>query len=86
MKILRKRTNFQKHEINLFKRLYKNGRIVIYFYGFDEIAPNCDDFVIKLAKTFKNNKGNQLRKAIRDYFKINLPNELSFNTTSNIYV
>ncbi|KAL7013484.1 hypothetical protein ACKWTF_015420 [Chironomus riparius] len=68
--------NIDSFEAQLFKKLYKNDKLLILFDGFDEIAPNCADIVIKLARSFKFNGGNQLWIATRDYFGLDLQNKL----------
>jgi hypothetical protein len=56
--------------------MYKNGKVVILFDGFDEIAPNCVEFVLKLVKKFQSNGGNQLWIATRNDFEVDLEKEL----------
>ena len=68
----------QKFEASIFKRFYNDGKVFILFDGFDEIAPNCAEFVTKLAKSFYYNGGNQLWIATRDYFEIDLKEHLQF--------
>jgi len=82
--IAEKILKLKKYEEGMFKRLYKNGKVVILFDGFDEIAPDCAEFVTKLIKSFEYNEGNQLWIATRDYFRINLLHELNLNVSYSI--
>jgi len=72
-KILKLNTKF---EAEIFKKLYKNGKVCILFDGFDEIAPDCAEFVTKLFQSFQQNGGNQLWIATRDYFEVDLKEKL----------
>jgi len=63
-------------ETKIFQKMYKNGKVFIIFDGFDEIAPNCAEFVSKLAQNFQSNGGNQLWIATRDYFAVDLKTKL----------
>jgi len=67
--ILKSFTDFEKE---IFKNLYKNGKVFILLDGFDEIAPDYAQFVLKLAKSFESNGGNQMWISTRDYFEIDL--------------
>ena len=69
----------QKFEAKIFQKLYKDGKVFILFDGFDEIAPNCAEFVSKLAKSFEFNGGNQLWIATRDYFEDELKKKLQLD-------
>jgi len=75
-KILKPKT---KYEANIFKKLYKNGKICILFDGFDEIAPDCAEFVTKLFQSFQQNGGNQMWIATRDYFEVDLKVKLKLD-------
>jgi len=75
--ILKPETEF---EGKIFKNFYKNGNVCILFDGFDEIAPNCADFVSELALSFECNGGNQLWIATRDYFEIDLQQKLQLDS------
>ena len=77
-KILKPKTEF---EVEIFKKLYKNGKVSIIFDGFDEIAPDCADFVADLAQLFDQNDGNQLWIVTRDYFEVNLQQKLAISNT-----
>ncbi|XP_070506054.1 uncharacterized protein [Chironomus tepperi] len=66
----------QQFEAKIFKKMYKDGKVYILFDGFDEIAPNCAEFVSKLAQNFQRNRGNQLWIATRDYFEVDLKDKL----------
>jgi len=66
----------QKFEAKIFQKMYKNGKVFILFDGFDEIAPDCAEFVSKLAQSFQSNEGNQLWIATRDYFEVDLQEKL----------
>lgn len=68
-KILKLKYNYEK---NIFKFLYINGKVIMMFDGFDEIAPNCSKFVSDLIKSFNNIKGNQMWIATRNYFEVDL--------------
>lgn len=76
-KILKPKDNFNS---NIFKKLYSNGKVSIFFDGFDEIAPDCAEFVSKLVKSFESNGGNQLWIATRDYFELDLKEILGLTT------
>lgn len=65
-----------KFEQKLFEKLYKNGKVFVLFDGFDEIAPNCAEFVSNLAKSFESNGSNQLWIATREYFQVDLQKNL----------
>ncbi|KAL7012091.1 hypothetical protein ACKWTF_014623 [Chironomus riparius] len=67
----------QQFEAKIFQKMYKDGRVLILFDGFDEIAPDCAEFVSKLAQNFQQNGGNQLWIATRDYFEIDLQQKLN---------
>jgi len=71
----------QKFESRIFQRLYKDGKVFILFDGFDEIAPDCAEFVSKLAQSFQWNKGNQLWIATRDYFEVDLQQKLQLDVS-----
>jgi len=77
--ILKPKTKFEEE---IFKKLYKNGKVSIIFDGFDEIAPDCAKFVADLAKLFEFNDGNQLWIVTRDYFEVNLKQKLEIE---NVY-
>jgi len=68
-----------KFEEKIFKNFYKNGKVFILFDGFDEIAPNCADFVSQLIQSFDFNDGNQLWIATRDYFEVDLKKKLKLD-------
>jgi len=68
-----------KFEVKIFQKLYKNGKVFIIFDGFDEIAPDCAEFVSKLVQNFKSNDGNQLWIATRDYFEVDLKKKLKLD-------
>ncbi|XP_070501596.1 uncharacterized protein [Chironomus tepperi] len=68
-----------KFEIEIFKKLYKNGKVCLLFDGFDEIAPDCAEFVSKLFQKFQHNGGNQLWIATRDYFELDLQKKLNID-------
>jgi len=68
-----------KFEAKIFKKMYKNGKVLILFDGFDEIAPNYAEFVSKLAQNFQQNGGNQLWIATRDYFEVDLQKKLKLD-------
>jgi len=74
--ILKLENNF---ESKIFQKLYKNGKVFILFDGFDEIAPDCAEFVSKLAQNFQQNGGNQLWIATRDYFEVDLKEKLKLD-------
>jgi len=74
--ILKLNTNF---EAEIFKKMYKNGKVCIIFDGFDEIAPDCAEFVTKLFQSFQQNGGNQLWIATRDYFEVDLKEKLKLD-------
>jgi hypothetical protein len=59
-------------EINFFKKLYDIGKVLILFDGFDEIAPDCAEYVSHLIMLFEKKGGNQLWIATRDFFEIDL--------------
>jgi len=63
-------------EIKIFINLYKSGKVCILLDGFDEIAPDCAEFVANLAHSFEFNEGNQMWIATRDYFQVNLQQKL----------
>jgi len=65
---------------NIFKNLYKNGKVVIFFDGFDEI-PNFVKKVKLLIQAFEQNGGNQMWISTRKQFEVNLRNELKLNST-----
>ncbi|XP_070505875.1 uncharacterized protein [Chironomus tepperi] len=69
----------QQFEVKIFKKMYKNGKVFVLFDGFDEIAPNYADFVLKLVQNFQQNGGNQLWIATRDYFEVNLKKKLKLD-------
>jgi len=71
----------QKFEAKIFQRLYKDGKVFILFDGFDEIAPDCAEFVSKLAQSFQSNEGNQLWIATRDYFEVDLMEKLQLDVS-----
>jgi len=73
LNILKTKTKF---EAEIFKKLYKIGKVSIIFDAFDEIAPDCAEFVADLAKSFEFNDGNQLWIVTRDYFEVNLQRKL----------
>jgi len=77
--ILKPKTKFEEE---IFKKLYKIGKVSIIFDAFDEIAPDCAEFVADLAKTFEFNDGNQLWIVTRDYFEVNLQDKLGIE---NVY-
>jgi len=81
-KILKPKTKF---EAEIFKKLYKNGKVCILFDGFDEIAPDCAEFVTKLFQSFQQNGGNQLWIATRDYFEIDLKEKLGLNVVFKLH-
>jgi len=80
--ILKLKTEETKFEVEIFKKLYRNGNVSIIFDAFDEIAPKCAEFVTDLAKSFGSNDGNQLWIITRDYFEVNLKDELKID---NVY-
>jgi len=69
----------KQFEANIFKKMYMNGKVFILFDGFDEIAPNYAEFVLKLAQNFQSNGGNQLWIATRDYFEVDLQEKLKLD-------
>ncbi|KAL7011662.1 hypothetical protein ACKWTF_014378 [Chironomus riparius] len=75
-KILKPKFNF---EVKIFKNCYKNGKTTILLDGFDEIAPDCAEFVSNLALSFAFNNGNQLWIATRDYFEVDLKKKLELD-------
>ncbi|KAL7013624.1 hypothetical protein ACKWTF_015493 [Chironomus riparius] len=75
-KILKPKANY---EAEIFKKLYKNGKVCLLFDGFDEIAPNCAEFVTKLFQSFQQNGGNQLWIATRDHFEVDLKKSLNLD-------
>ncbi|CAG9811255.1 unnamed protein product [Chironomus riparius] len=68
-----------KIELEIFKKCYNDGNVLIFFDGFDEIAPDCAEFVTKLAQNFKQNGGNQLWIATRDYLEVDLKKQLNLD-------
>jgi len=77
--ILKPKTTF---EAEIFKKLYEIGKVSIIFDAFDEIAPDYAEFVANLAKLVEFNDGNQLWIVTRDYFEVNLQQELEIE---NVY-
>lgn len=65
-KILNKKTTF---ESEIFKKLYKNGKVNILIVGFDEVDLGCIKFVAEFCRKFKQNGGNQLWMAVEDVFE-----------------
>jgi len=74
--ILKLQENFKA---KIFQKMHKNGKVFILFDGFDEIAPDCAEFVAKLAQNFKFNGGNQLWITTRDFFEVNLKEKLKLD-------
>jgi len=75
-KILMPKTKFEE---KIFQKLYKDGRICIFFDGFDEIAPDHVEFVEKLMASFEFNGGNQMWIGTRDYFEVDLKEKFRIN-------
>ncbi|KAL7042792.1 hypothetical protein ACKWTF_001282 [Chironomus riparius] len=73
---LKSKQNFEKQ---IFQKFYKTGKAFIFFDGFDEIAPDYAKIVLRLAESFKFNEGNQLWISTRNYFTIDLQNEIKFD-------
>jgi len=76
----------QKFESRVFQKMYKNGQVYILFDGFDEVAPDCTEFVTKLINSFESNEGNQLWIATRDYFEVDLQKELKLDVSYSLNV
>ncbi|XP_070499018.1 uncharacterized protein [Chironomus tepperi] len=74
----------QQFESNIFKKLYNDGKVYIIFDGYDEIAPNYDEFILNLAQNFQQNRGNQLWIATRDYFEVDITNRLKTDAVYNL--
>jgi len=75
-KILKPR---HQYEAEIFKHLYKTGKICIIFDGFDEIAPDCAELVTQLFQSFEQKRSNQLWIATRDYFEVDLKDDLQLD-------
>jgi len=73
-----------KFEAKLISKMYEIGKVLIIFDGFDEIAPDCAEFVSQLAQSFESNGGNQMWIATRDYFEVDLQKELENAATYKI--
>lgn len=71
--ILKKSTIIEKE---VFKHMYKIGKVCILFDAFDEISPNYTEFIRKTIKSFESFGGNQLWIATRDLFRDDLQKEL----------
>lgn len=71
--------NSNETEKFIFNKLYEIGKVCILFDGFDEIAPDCSDFVLRLMKSMEYNGGNQLWIATRDNFEYQIRNYLNFH-------
>ncbi|KAL7015557.1 hypothetical protein ACKWTF_016520 [Chironomus riparius] len=69
----------EKFEEKIFKQLYKNGKVVILFDGFDEICSECTDPMIKVLESFEHNNGNQLWITTRDYFQVSIQEKLKID-------
>lgn len=67
----------QNFEIEIFRQLYKNGKVTILTDGFDEISPDCAETVLNLFASFEQYCYNQLWIATRDYFEADLQEKLS---------
>ncbi|KAG5667023.1 hypothetical protein PVAND_015025 [Polypedilum vanderplanki] len=66
--------NLKHYEKKIFEAFYELGKVKILFDGFDEISPNCKEFVLKLLKTIKNN--NQIWVTTRKHLEVDLEKEL----------
>jgi len=77
--ILKPKTKF---EVKIFKKLYEIGKVSVIFDAFDEIVPDCAEYVANLAKSFEFNDGNQLWIVTRDYYEVPLQHKLEIN---NVY-
>ncbi|KAL7013415.1 hypothetical protein ACKWTF_015381 [Chironomus riparius] len=73
-----------KLEAEIFKKLYKNGKICILFNGFDEITADCAEFVIKIFQSFQQNGGNQLWIAKSDSLAPNFKDKLQIDAVFNL--
>lgn len=63
-------------EKDIFRHMYKIGKVSILFDGFDEIAPNYTEFILALIESFEHNRGNQMWITTRDHFDVDLQNRL----------
>lgn len=77
-KILKTNFNFEKE---IFKHLYKNGRVCVFFDGFNEVPVESTEVIVKLISKFRLNGGNQLWIATRDYMEDKLVNQLNVDVT-----
>lgn len=77
-KILKIKFNFEKE---IFKLLYKNGRVCVFFDAFSEVPVESTEVIVTLISQFKLNGGNQLWIATRDYMEDKLVNQLNVDVT-----
>lgn len=75
-KILKVR-NFERE---IFKQMYKIGKVDLIFDGFDQVTPDNFDFVIKLCNSFKHNDTNQLWIVTRNHHEAKLQETLKIDT------
>jgi len=68
-------------EIKIFRELYKNGKVIIFFDGFDEISKYYAEIVKKLIKAYVHNGGNQMWISTRQQFEVDLQRDLRLNFT-----
>jgi len=74
--VLNLKNNFEE---NIFNLLYKNGKVVVLFDGYDELPEECAEFVLNLFKSFDCSNGNQLWIATRNYCEKDLQHKIKFD-------
>lgn len=73
--------SYSHYERKMFKNFYERGKVFVLFDAFDEISPNCAEFVKDLIKKFESNDGNKLWITTRTFFEVDLKKDLNLNKT-----
>jgi len=79
--ILKTKNYFEKR---IFEKMYKNGTTCIFFDGYDEIASNYGELIIKIFRSFESKNGNQMWITTRDYLEKELQDKLHLNAVYKI--
>ncbi|CAG9811647.1 unnamed protein product [Chironomus riparius] len=66
-------------EVRIFKKLFQNGKAILFFDGIDEISPELNEFIIEILKTIKELTKNQIWISTRPQFANPIKHALNGN-------
>ncbi|XP_070505027.1 uncharacterized protein [Chironomus tepperi] len=73
-------TSKSEFELEIFKKFYKSGQVVLLWNGFDEISPNYNKFILSTLQSIQNTTSNIQFICTRPLYSKQLTEHLNFHS------